>query len=185
MPWTCKYSPVTTITNAVETPTIQVSTNGCNIAIKACATGLLVLTAAKAVGAVPNPASFANIARLNPHNIQPKSPPPTIAWGWKACTIITFIAWGMLWIFKSEITKILVRYKAHIRGVTFSVNLPIDFIPPIIVIQVTIATIKPISQLLFAKILLAPPVTSVIWVVIALIWNKFQPPITAKTEHKA
>ena len=61
-----------------------------------------------------------------------------------------------------EIIKILVKYSTHITGVTFSVNLPIDFIPPIIVIQVIVATIRPSIQLLFANILASPPVTSVI-----------------------
>ena len=75
MPSTVKYALETTITKAVATPTITVSTNGCNIEIKACATGLLVLTAEKAIGAVPSPDSFANIARLKPQSIQAKAPP--------------------------------------------------------------------------------------------------------------
>ena len=75
IPSTVKYALETTITNAVDTPTITVSTNGCSIDINACTTGLFVLTAEKAIGAVPRPDSLANIARLNPHNIQANIPP--------------------------------------------------------------------------------------------------------------
>lgn len=75
IPDVCRYSPDTTMTNAVAEPTITVSTNGCNIAINACATGLFVLTAENAIGAVPSPDSFANIARLNPHSMHIIQPP--------------------------------------------------------------------------------------------------------------
>ena len=49
----------------------------------------------------------------------------------------------------------LATYSVHIIGVTFDVNLPIALIPPIIVNQVIIATIKPKIQPLFANILLS------------------------------
>ena len=75
------------------TPTITVSTKGCNIDIKACATGLLVLTALNAIGAVPRPDSFANIALLNPQRRQANAP-PAIAFGEKASLIIRAIVSG-------------------------------------------------------------------------------------------
>ena len=40
----------------------------------------------------------------------------------------------------------LITYKEHIIGVTFDVNLPMDFMPPITVNQVIIATIQPIAH---------------------------------------
>ena len=76
-------------------------------------------------------------------------------------------------------------YKEHITGVTFDVNFPIALIPPIIVNQVITATIVPKIHPLLANMLVSPPVTSVNWAVIALIWNKFQPPIIAKIQQTA
>ena len=93
IPSTVRYAFETTITKAVATPTITVSTNGCNIEMKACATGLLVFTAENAIGAVPNPDSFANIARRNPHNMQANAP-PVIALGEKASLIIRTMVSG-------------------------------------------------------------------------------------------
>ena len=87
MPFTHKYCLETTITKVVAVLTITVSTNGCNIDIKACATGLFVFTAEKAIDAVPKPDSFANIARLNPHNKQAKAP-PCIALGENASLLL-------------------------------------------------------------------------------------------------
>ena len=52
------------------------------------------LTAEKAIGAVPKPASFANIARLNPHSIQPQIPPEIIACGLNASFNIKQIVCG-------------------------------------------------------------------------------------------
>ena len=87
IPSTVRYAFETTMTKAVATPTITVSTKGCSIEMKACATGLFVLTALNAIGAVPNPDSFANIALLKPHSKQAKAP-PVIARGEKASFII-------------------------------------------------------------------------------------------------
>ena len=58
-----------------------------NIDIKACATGLFVFTAENAIGAVPKPDSFANIALLKPQSKQANAP-PVIALGEKASFII-------------------------------------------------------------------------------------------------
>ena len=93
IPSTVRYTLETTITKAVATPTITVSTKGCNIEIKAWATGLFVFTAENAIGAVPKPDSLANIALLNPHNRQAKAP-PIIALGAKASLIIKSIVSG-------------------------------------------------------------------------------------------
>ena len=88
IPDTFKYSLETTITKAVATPTITVSTKGCSIDINACFTGLEVFTAENAIGAVPKPDSFANIALLNPHNKQANAP-PVIALGENASFTIS------------------------------------------------------------------------------------------------
>ena len=95
--------------------------------------------------------------------------PPLIAFGENASFIIKVMVSGRWCIFNKHTIKALVTYKEHITGVTLEVNLPIALIPPIIVNHVIIATIVPSIQPLSANILELPPVTSVIWAVIALI----------------